>query len=94
MPNRAKHVQISKEILGESNPLIHYILDSSSLLVGSKHRKHTHNLHTVKWLEYMFGESGRREAMIHILADAGVIKFNEKSRDKKDTRTERGSIGH
>lgn len=83
MPNRAKHVQISKEILGESNPLIHYILDSSSLLVGSKHRKHTHNLHTVKWIEYGFGENGRREAMIHILADAGVIKFSGKKNRNK-----------
>jgi hypothetical protein len=77
MPNRAKHVQISKKILGESNPLIHYILDSSSLLVGSRHREHTHNLHTIKWLEYGFGEKGRREAMVHILADAGVIRVSD-----------------
>lgn len=89
MPNRAKHIQISKAILGESNPLIHYILDSSSLLVGSRHRKHTHNLHTVKWLEYGFGEKGRREAMIHILADAGVIKLSDTCRKNISCKTKK-----
>ena len=73
MPNRAMHCKISKNLLGESNPLIHYILDSSSLLVGSKHREHTHTLHTVQWIEQGFGENGRREAMVHILCDAKII---------------------
>lgn len=70
--NRKQHQLISNLFLGYDIPSIHFILDSSSQLVGGKHRNHSHTLGNLRMIDYFYGKRGFDVALLHYIAD-GLI---------------------
>ena len=84
MPNRNKHIRCARVLLGKSNPLVHQLMDLPSVKYGSIHRPITHNLEYLKDIEHLFGYEGKREAVIHMLQDWGVIIDKDWINKKKE----------
>lgn len=70
MSNRQKHLQLSKQLLGYSNPLVHDILDRS--LPIEEHRR-THTPETIKLIGQLLGKDAEREAWLHLFADYKIV---------------------
>lgn len=75
MPSTREHVRLSKKLLGQSNPLVHKLLDLPSPIREHRYR---HTPDTVKKIADIIAvsESERqeliREGWLHLLIDWGI----------------------
>jgi hypothetical protein len=73
MPNRKVHKELSLKLLGYYTPSIHILIDDASKRFGSKHRIFNHSQKILDLIELVYGEKERKEALLHILADAKIV---------------------
>jgi len=75
MPNRREHIKCAKRLLGSATPVVHTILDQNIRLFGGRqHRYFTHNLDTINSIGILLGPQARKEAILHIIQDWGLIQ--------------------
>lgn len=73
MPSLPEHQKCARKILGKSNKLVHQLLDYNVKIYGRDHRKYTHHGENIKMIGELLGDDAKREAVLHILQDLGMI---------------------
>ena len=73
MRRRKEHKQIDLAYLGYTNDSVHEFIDSAVRWLGAGHRIAYHSSAILDFAEIMWGEEGRKIALLHILIDAKVV---------------------
>lgn len=70
MPARRTHERVARELLGSSNPTLHFLIDHPSRgELKTNHRVLFHDWGFIKHLERKLGHEAAREALLHIILD-------------------------
>lgn len=68
-----QHMKADEILLGYTNEDIHKLMDVAVPYLGAGHRIVHHACGTLDFIEMLFGEGGRRIALLHILIDARIV---------------------
>lgn len=71
--SKSFHSKIDLLLLGYTIPEVHGLIDVASHYLRSGHRIVGHSLITLDFIEMIFGEKGRKVALLHLLTDAKII---------------------
>ena len=75
--SRKEHQEISRLLLGYSDPRVHSLMDWHVRFLGPGHRIAGHSLQMLDAIEMLLGPDARREALLHLLVDARIVRMNE-----------------
>src|SRR5215472_669728 len=78
--SRKEHQEISRLLLGYSDPRVHSLMDWHVRFLGAGHRIAGHSLQMLDAIELLLGAEARREALLHLLVDARIVRMNEPAR--------------
>ena len=74
MPNRRTHERVARQLLGQCNPSIHFLLDHPSTgELKSVHQVLFHDWQFINYIERKLGHEVAREALLHVIMD--IEKF-------------------
>jgi len=73
--SRKDHEAISQWLLGRSDSRVHRMMDMAATFLGPGHRIAGHSLQMLDRIEMLLGAEARREALLHLLVDAKVVRL-------------------
>ncbi|RKZ20875.1 hypothetical protein DRQ16_00170 [bacterium] len=76
MRDTGRYCRIAKLLLGKANPVVHRLIDSTPY-PGRGHRIVNHSVKILDAIEILLGEGARKEALLHLLLDAGILDFKD-----------------
>jgi hypothetical protein len=94
--SRKEHQEISRLLLGYSDPRVHSLMDWHVRFLGPGHRIAGHSLQMLDAIELLLGSNARREALLHLLVDAHIVRVggnHEKTSKKEPARRSPGPQG-
>lgn len=85
--SRKEHQEISRLLLGYTDPRVHSLMDWHVRWLGAGHRIAGHSLQMLDAIELLLGPEARREALLHLLVDAHIVRCShEKTAQEEPTR--------
>lgn len=77
MPPRREHLKASKVILRTCFPVVHELLDISVQRRGIEHGYLLQGIDYLGMIEALLDQEARREAILHILQDWGIVSAKD-----------------
>src|SRR5215472_15031918 len=90
--SRREHQEISRLLLGYSDPRVHSLMDWHVRFLGSGHRIAGHSLQMLDAIELLLGPAARREGLLHLLVDAHIVRIggeHEKASSQEESARSR-----
>ena len=73
MKSAKLHSKADLYLIGYTEIRVHKMMDAMVKIMGSSHRMIGHELQFLDFIESLFGESGKRCALLHLFLDLDII---------------------
>jgi len=89
LASKREHLRASKVLLGDSDPLVHSLMDREVRMLGYKYRYISHNMEYIHNIGELLGKEAELQAFLHLLIDIGLVtKYDYRKR--RERKIEKG----